>query len=160
MNVQKIYEYALQREEEGFRFFSDHAANTRHAVIKEIFERLADEEANHISFIKRHLAATDDSQPAGESDLAGSGWFDQRAAAEQLEQSLSESMLPDVAVLRTAFLIERDLAEFYEMAANRAEGQNRKVFQQLAAWERGHETLFKELHDRIFKHYTEMPWGG
>ena len=30
----------------------------------------------------------------------------------------------------------------------------------LARWERGHERLFKELHDRVFQEYAEMPWGG
>jgi len=30
----------------------------------------------------------------------------------------------------------------------------------LAEWERGHERLFKELHDKIFQEYAAMPWGG
>ncbi|MBE0582344.1 MAG: ferritin family protein [Desulfofustis sp.] len=160
MNVQKIYEYALQREEEGYQFFKNHADNARHAVAAEVFAKLADEESKHIVFIKRNMGGTAGASETDDLDLVGDGWFEQRARTELLDQSLLESMIPDVAVLRTAFLIEHDLAEFYEMAARRTTGKNQRVFQQLAAWERSHEALFKELHDRVFQQYTEMPWGG
>jgi rubrerythrin len=59
-----------------------------------------------------------------------------------------------------AYLIERDFAEFYEMAAQKSEGEARKVLEMLAEWERGHERLFKGLHDMAFEEYAAMPWGG
>lgn len=87
-------------------------------------------------------------------------WFEGKAKEELLDQSLIESMIPDVAVLRTAYLIESDLSEFYENAAAKSSGRAQKAFQQLARWERGHEAFFKELHNRVFEEYTQMPWGG
>jgi hypothetical protein len=30
----------------------------------------------------------------------------------------------------------------------------------LAQWERGHEQLFKDLHDKLLEEYMNMPWGG
>ena len=69
-------------------------------------------------------------------------------------------MIPDVAVLRTAYLIEHDLSEFYEKAASQSTGKAQAAFAQLATWERSHEAFFKELHDKVFQEYTEMPWGG
>jgi len=30
----------------------------------------------------------------------------------------------------------------------------------LAQWERGHEALFKKIHDKAFEEYAQMPWGG
>jgi rubrerythrin len=77
-----------------------------------------------------------------------------------LDQTVIESMIPDVAVLRMAYLIERDFAEFYEMSAAKVEGDAQKALTALARWERGHERLFKDLHDRVFEEYAEMPWGG
>ena len=77
-----------------------------------------------------------------------------------LDQTVIEAMVPDMAVLRTAYLIERDFAEFYEMAAKKATGEAQRVLTMLAAWERGHERLFKELHDKAFEEYAQMPWGG
>jgi len=69
-------------------------------------------------------------------------------------------MVPDLSILRMAYLIERDLSEFYEMAAATMEGTAKEALTMLAEWERGHERLFKELHDKIFQEYAAMPWGG
>ncbi len=77
-----------------------------------------------------------------------------------LDQTVIESMVPDLTVLRMAYLIERDFAEFYEMAAGNVEGEAQEILQMLAAWERGHEELFKKMHDKAFEEYAGMPWGG
>jgi len=69
-------------------------------------------------------------------------------------------MVADLPVLRMAYLIEHDLAEFYEMAASKVVADAREVLKMLAAWERGHERLFKNLHDKAFEEYAKMPWGG
>jgi hypothetical protein len=37
------------------------------------------------------------------------------------------AMVPDLPVLRMAYLIERDFAEFYEMATGKTEGEEREV---------------------------------
>ena len=160
MNLQKIYEYALQREKEGYGFFKSNADKASHAAAASVFQRLADEELMHIKFIEKLMAGEE--ADAGENDgvLEGDGWFEGRAQKELLDQSLIESMIPDVAVLRTAYLIEHDLSEFYEKAAENAGGGAKEAFSMLAKWERGHEAFFKELHDKVFQEYTEMPWGG
>ena len=162
MNVKKAYQYALQREHEGKSFFQNNAERMSHAAASSIFRRLADEEQKHIEFIEMLLRRLDSDQAEDSPaiDLAQEDRFAQRAESEMLDQTIIESMVPDVAVLRTAYLIERDFAEFYEMAASRAEGDARDALRALASWERAHERLFKDLHDRIFEMYAGMPWGG
>jgi rubrerythrin len=88
------------------------------------------------------------------------GFFTARASSEFIEQTVLEAMVPDLPVLRMAYLIERDFAEFYEEAASKVDGDTRKVFEKLAYWERRHEALFKKMHDRAFEEYAQMPWGG
>ena len=92
--------------------------------------------------------------------LDEAGFFSQRAETEMIDQTMAEAMVPDLPVLRMAYLIERDFAEFYEMAAGKAEGAEREILLMLANWERGHERLFKQLHDQAFEEYAQMPWGG
>ena len=46
------------------------------------------------------------------------------------------------------------------MAAQNADGRAREALEALAVWERQHERLFKDWHDRVFELYAEMPWGG
>jgi len=77
-----------------------------------------------------------------------------------LDQTVLEAMVPDLPVLRMAYLIELDFAEYYTKAAKQAEGEAKKVLQMLAKWERSHEALFKKMHDQAYELYAQMPWGG
>lgn len=162
MDIRKIYEYALQREIEGKRFFAENAERLQHAAAKGAFKVLAQEEQKHIFFIEKQLASLGEDQGVVvmEESLQPSSFFVQRAESEQVDQSVAQAMVADLPVLRMAYLIERDFAEFYEMAASKAEGPAKQVLQSLAEWERTHEALFKNMHDTIFEQYAQMPWGG
>ena len=163
MDIRRIFEYALLREHEGRRFFEQNAERMTHAVVADVFRKLAAEEEKHIEFVEQQIAALDGGSAFGTAQgtrLEESGFFSARATSEMLDQTVVEAMVPDLPVLRMAYLIERDFAEFYEMGARAAEGPARQVLEMLGRWERGHESLFKELHDRAFAQYADMPWGG
>jgi len=163
MDIRKTYEYALQREYEGKRFFEENAGRLSHAAAVGAFKQLAAEEQKHIEFIESQIAALDKGQPASVTlgkELERDGFFSQRAHSEMLDQTVLEAMVPDLPVLRTAYLIERDFAEFYETSAEKATGEGKKVLQMLAKWERTHEALFKKMHDQAYEVYSQMPWGG
>lgn len=161
MDVRRALQYALEREREGHRFFSEHARNARHAAVVGIFERLAAEEKAHIRFVES-LVAELDGGPAPADAAVGhdASFFSARAASELIEQTTAEAMVPDLPVLRMAFLIERDLAEFYRNAARHTEGEAQRALLMLAEWETEHERLFQTLHDRVLAEYAGMPWGG
>lgn len=162
MNLRKIYTYALQREHEGKRFFEQSAERMTHAAVVGAFQRLAREEEKHITFIEGLLEAlgSDVTSETADVDLEEEAFFSERAASEMLDQTVAESMVPDLSVLRMAYLIERDFVEFYEATAERAEGEAQEALKKLATWERGHARFFKQLHDTAFEEYAEMPWGG
>jgi len=163
MDIRKIYEYALQREHEGKRFFEQNADRLSHAAAVGAFKQLAQEEQKHIEFIQSQIAALDKGEAPNVAmgvELNKAGFFSQRAQTEMIDQTVAEAMVPDLPVLRMAFLIERDFSEFYEMTAQKAEGEAKLVLTMLSVWERGHEKLFKYLHDQAFEQYAQMPWGG
>lgn len=164
MNIEKIFIYALQREYEGKKFFELNADRLSHSTAVQAFKILAGEEQKHIEFIQYQLDALDRGSPASAVfgiRLEQTGFFYDRASSQLLDQTVAEAMVPDLPVLRMAFLIERDFAEFYETAANKVENaEASQVLLMLSHWERGHERLFKYLHDQAFEHYISMPWGG
>jgi len=163
MDIVKIFQYALQREHEGKNFFEQNANRLSHASAVGVFRRLAEEEQRHINFIQAQLDALGKGHsPDISAGLAmeQKGFFSQRAQSEMIDQTVSEAMVPDLPVLRMAYLIERDFAEFYELSASQTSGQAQEVLKMLAGWERVHEHLFKQMHDRAFEQYAEMPWGG
>lgn len=163
MDIRKIYEYALQREFEGKRFFEENANRLSHSSAVAIFKKLALEEQRHIEFIQRQIKIINDEPTFSEVldlKIDETDIFSVRFQIEKIDQTIIEAMVPDLSVLRMAYLIERDFAEFYEQTAAKASGEARKVLETLAFWERKHETLFKELHDKAFEEYSGMPWGG
>jgi len=163
MDLRKIYEYALQREYEGKRFFEQNADRMSHPVAAGTFKALAAEEQRHIEFIQSLLNAMEKGEPPSTElgvEMEKEGFFSRRAHSEFLDQTVVEAMVPDLPVLRTAYLIERDFAEFYASAAAQAEGSAGQALMMLSQWEHGHEALFKMLHDEAFEKYSQMPWGG
>jgi hypothetical protein len=59
MEIRKLYEYALQREYEGKRFFETNASRLSHSAAVAAFNRLAAEEQKHIEFVQAQIAAID-----------------------------------------------------------------------------------------------------
>ncbi|RJP49459.1 MAG: rubrerythrin [Anaerolineaceae bacterium] len=159
MDIRKVLEYALQREYEGKRFFEQNATRLQNAAAVGAFKAIAEEEQRHIEFIQAQLdALSGTNSPAPE--LPAAGFFADRAEGESIADTVAESMVADLPVLRMAYLIERDFSEFYTQAASKAEGEAKKTLEMLAHWEAGHERLFKSMHDKAFENYSGMPWGG
>ena len=93
-------------------------------------------------------------------DLDATNFFDDRAKSEFLEQCVEGSMVPDVTVFNTAWLIERDLSEFYGKMAEQTTGTAHEALSMLSAWEKEHERFFREYRDKLSEVYANMPWGG
>ena len=149
MDIRKIYEYALQREYEGKRFFEENANRLSHASAVDVFNKLAQEEQKHIDFIQKRIDLISNGNSPDldlKSDMETTEFFSERASSEFIQQTVSEAMVPDLPVLRMAYLIERDFAEFYEKAASNATGEAKKLLETLAYWERRHESLMPEQY--------------
>jgi len=159
MDIRKVLEYALQREYEGKRFFEQNATRLQNAAAVGAFKAIAAEEQRHIEFIQSELNRLAGGQAIA-PELPSAGFFADRADSESIVDTVAESMVADLPVLRMAYLIERDFAEFYTKNAALAEGKAKDVLEMLAHWEAGHERLFKSMHDKAFENYSGMPWGG
>jgi rubrerythrin len=164
-NLIKIYEYALNQEQTGMSFFQTSLQRMGIGAAVNAFKRLIQEEAKHILFIS---AIIDNLKKGREIDLARvkdvvlepTNYFDDRARSEFLAQCIEGSMVPDVTVFNTAWLIEKDLSEFYERVARSTEGPAKEAFTMLSRWEKAHERFFREYRDKLAAVYATMPWGG
>jgi len=164
-NIIRIFEYALNQEETGKSFFQAALARMGWGAAVSAFKRVIEEEEKHILFINnilRSLKQGGIGQIALEREivLPQTNFFDDRAQAGFSEQVLLESMVPDVTVFSMAWLIEKDLSEFYEKMAGQTEGKAKEALSMLAGWERGHERFFREFREQLTKVYDTMPWGG
>jgi len=161
----KIFEYALNQEETGKSFFQHSLNRMGVGAAVSAFKRLIEEEEKHILFVKKILA---DLREKGEIELPSekevalepTNYFDERARSEFLQQCVEGSMVPDVTVFNTAWLIERDLSEFYEKMADSTQGKAKEALKMLSTWEKSHERFFREYRDKLSDAYSKMPWGG
>lgn len=164
-NLIKIFEYALNQEETGKSFFQHSLQRMGIGAAVSAFKRLIEEEEKHIIFIKNileDLKKGDEIELSRHKDspLEPTDYFDERAKSEFLQQCIEGSMVPDVTVFNTAWLIEKDLSEFYEKMANNTEGKAREALMMLSGWEKEHERFFREYRDKLSEAYSKMPWGG
>lgn len=164
-NLIKVYEYALNQEQTGMSFFKTSLERMGVGAAVSAFKRLIQEEEKHILFISNII---DNLKKGADLDLARvkefvmepTNYFDERAKSEFLEQCVSGSMVPDVTVFNTAWLIEKDLSEFYGNMAQRTEGPAKEAFAMLCRWEKAHENFFRYYRDKLSDVYASMPWGG
>jgi rubrerythrin len=164
-NLIRIFEYALNQEETGKSFFQTSLQRMGWGAALSALKKLIEEEEHHISFIKNILdglkrGSPDQLQIGKDVHLQPTNFFDERAKSEFLQQLLYESMVPDITVFSIAWLIEKDLSEFYEKMASQTEGKAREALLMLAEWERGHERFFREYREKLDDSYSKMTWGG
>ncbi|MBW2070494.1 MAG: hypothetical protein JRI89_04490 [Deltaproteobacteria bacterium] len=164
-NLIKVYEYALNQEQTGMSFFQTSLQRLGIGAAVNAFKRLIEEEEKHIVFISTIIENLKqgrdlDLDKVKEVVLEPTNYFDDRAKSEFLQQCVEGSMVPDVTVFNTAWLIEKDLSEFYAAAARNTEGRASEAFAMLSRWEKAHEKFFKEYRDKIAAVYATMPWGG
>jgi rubrerythrin len=161
----KIFEYALNQEYTGKSFFEVSLKRMGMGSAISAFKKLIEEEEKHIEFITRII---DDIKSGNFSDISKikeiviepTDYFDERAKKEFLEQCIEGSMVPDITVFNTAWLIEKDLSDFYSKMAQKTEGISRDALLMLSQWEKSHEKFFKQYRDKLNEVYSEMPWGG
>ena len=164
-NLIKIFEYALNQEETGKAFFESSLKRMGVGAAISAFKRLIDEEQRHIEFINQILkdlrgGAEINPDEVKNLVLEPTNYFDDRTRSEFLEQCIEGSMVPDVTVFNTAWLIEKDLSEFYGNMARNTEGKAKEAFTMLSNWEKIHEEFFREYRDKLSETYAKMPWGG
>jgi rubrerythrin len=164
-NLIKIFGYALNQEYTGKSFFENSLQRMGIGAAVTAFKSIIREEEKHIRLITRILKGL---KKSGEMELPNekdfgikaTNYFDKRSKSEFLAECIEGSMVPEVTIFNTAWLIEKDLSEFYEKMAGQTTGKGRKALTFLAKWEKEHEKFFREYREKFSEIYSKMAWGG
>lgn len=164
MKYERIFKYAMQMELDGSNFFKKNAEKFKNPATKDLFEKLSKIEMEHYDYLKNQLDSYSGKRKFDLSeDIFGreENIFESREEGEKIDYTLVESDVPEITILRMAYLIERDFKEFYMEIAENIEDENfKKIFKKLSNWESGHEELFKREYKKAMKEYMNLPWGG
>lgn len=158
-DILNILAYAIKREEEGERFYKDNLKRVTSKETKAVMESLAEMEREHTELLqKRYKALKENGEwlPFTE-DIKGVSIFQERFEAEKTTKADLESDLSDITILRMAYLIENDLAEFYKKAASDIEDpEGKRLFLALSNWEVEHKnTLYKLYQDHFHDNWFD-----
>ncbi len=146
--------YAMNMEKRGKKFYEDAAASVKSKSAEKIFKWLSEMENEHLKILEAQYNALSKGEtppeiPQRKEDMPD--LYEERKKQEGVKLG-DEDILSDMSVLRMAFLIEQDFANFYKNAAKKAEDpKERKVLESLALWEEGHRDLLREEYDALLK---------
>ena len=160
----KILEYAMTMEKQGQQFYLKYKDEFKSKEAKRIFENLAKVEAKHYKILKQEYDAVVEKGNLTQADveLALSGGESIFEEAMKQEQDLmtpdSDTGLNESVIMRMAYLIENDFAEFYKHAAEQTASEDaKKLFSTLAHWENKHRELFyKEYRTLMETNWDEQ----
>lgn len=161
----KVIGLAMEMELYGHNFYKDNADKSQNLQTQSVFKRLADIELEHYEYLK-NLLAKYKGEEVSEENLElpkedGGKFFDDRKESENLEQNLEQSMIPDMNVLRMAYLIEEDFRDYYLSMSKKVDDDELKgILENFSRWEDGHASIFKDEYDRLMDQYMNVSWGG
>lgn len=148
-----ILAYAIKREEEGERFYKDNLKRVTSKETRAVMESLAEMEKEHAELLQGRYKTL---KEKGEwlplpADIQAGNIFQERFEAEKTTKADLESDLSDITILRMAYLIENDLAEFYKNAAEKIEdSEGKRLFMTLSNWEVEHKNALYKLYQDHF----------
>jgi len=160
--IKNILRFAMRMEKDAGDFYNYYMDKVQSENTRELFRELSKIEEEHYNILKskfdelgyneppvtiswvvdNNFAAKDPHIISDSSDIAGNSGGD----------------VSDLTVMRMAYLIENDFAEFYKNAVNVVEEPEVKNFlETLAYWEEQHKQMFFERYQSLLKkHWSDI----
>lgn len=154
-NALKALAYAIEMEKEGEHFYRTNMDRVQSATVKKVFQELAEMEQEHQSILLeqykeiskgKHWTALKDSSTE-QADK-----FKYREKEENIPQSELESSLGDISVIRMAYLLENDLADFYmKLSESIDDPRGKEMLKTLSEWEIQHRNMLQTEYRKLME---------
>lgn len=147
-----ILKEALLLERRGRAFYRQTASQAINAAIAEVFESMADEEERHMRILEKQMKSVNEN--GGWAPLEA-GDVEREALADLVLSDAVKSQIAaadfEAAAISAAMLLEENAVNLYSARADAAGApEEKRLFQWLADWEKGHLKFLSEL-DRDIK---------
>jgi len=157
MNSPKeIIAFAMNMEKQGQKFYESFVQQVDNTDAKGWFETLAETEKEHYEILEKQLnqlnegtgwMSLDEYKPDNDPKL-----FQKRKQTEDVDPNENKYTLSDLSVLRMAYLIENDFAEYYLKAIDQVDDEEGKnLLKTLYEWENEHRRVFHEAYKQAMQ---------
>jgi rubrerythrin len=141
-SIDEILEFAIKGEKEAVEFYSSLAKQATRASLREIFERFAKEEENHVALL---------TDMSGNKEKIDSYEFkeitDLKISDYMVEVKYEEGM-PMPEILKIAMKREEKAVKLYSMLADQTDNEKaKKVFMILVQEESKHKLALESMYD-------------
>lgn len=140
----EIIKEAILNELQGYQFYKMYADKVSSKEVKDTFLKIADEELNHVKFIKTLLKGND------EEVLALSDMEVPAPAIFRFTSLTPDDLTLAISAFSIAMKMEEDSQAFYQKAADGTDNEAEKKFYILLRnWERVHRDAFQKEYDLL-----------
>lgn len=147
----EILKQAILLEKRGKAFYTNAADNSRDDETRKIFRTMADEEEEHVKFLAEQFKKFKDSGKFDASELPKIE--EETIVTEVLTKSITDNISSagfEAAAISAAIDMENKAIEVYSERAKNAEDiEEKKFYQWLADWEKGHHKLLYQLDQEL-----------
>ena len=150
MNIENVLKLAHSMELQGMEFYDEQKDRVKLQLLKELFAFLNDMERGHAAYLEKQLKnmAAGKSLDALPDDVEMDRYRD-IMEKQKIEPANLKTDLGDYSIMRMAYLIEKDFAQFYDKSAAESDGEIRDLFIRLADWEKEHAKMMKDEMSKI-----------
>lgn len=145
-NYKEILKYAMNMELKAKEFYTLYKDKVVNDSVKKLFAELSEMEDDHYNILKTQLDSVEKDGKFAEVDIELDGGEDIiEEAGKDLDNVNLEYDLADFPILRMAYAMEADFAQFYQTASEKAEDPNaKKLLKVLTKWEINHRDSFEQ----------------
>ncbi len=152
----EILKNAILLEKRGHAFYSKVAQQAEGEAVRNFFQLMAEEEANHIRILSEQFKSYRSSKKFRPGDYAEQAEFKTTTAilTQDLKRQLAAADY-EAAAIAAAMAMEKNAIQVYSSRAGETQDPDEKaLYQWLAQWETGHLDFLA----RIDKELTEEIW--
>jgi bacterioferritin (cytochrome b1) len=150
---------AMKAEHEGFHFYSMAAQNTKDEQGREVFNQLAEDERQHLDFLKAQYAAMREKGMPDQSVSLGEKWVPTGSSpifSDSLKRRVKEAHF-EMTALSIGIQMELDAVKHYrKLSEEAADAFVKRFFLQLSDWESTHYQALLNQQDSLQEAY----WSG
>lgn len=145
LNVIKV---AILNEQQGYRYYMDAAAKLKDEGVKEAFVRLAQDEKDHETILRKMYEAMRKEQRYSVYEDEGGYIVEPRVFKRTSETLLADDY--EMAAYKMAILFEEASERYYRESAARTGSEDvRKLMLYLADWEAAHGDALREVYESL-----------
>ncbi|NOZ45713.1 MAG: ferritin family protein [Chlorobi bacterium] len=159
----EILKTAILLERRGKAFYSQVADQTKDEDVKNIFNLMAKEEDEHIHFLTEQFESYVKTQAFKITKLhKEEDSIAEQILSDNIKKNISAASFEAAAISSAIDMENRAIAVYTERAENATDEEEKKFYQWLANWEKGHHKLLfeldKELKEKIWNDNSFWPF--